>query len=171
MAQIGIETIICPSAFDEVSGKPQAAAEVVLFNAEGKCRSVATEKGDEIPVLAADTIVVLEEQILGKPKNAEDAQVMLRTLSGRTHRVMTGVAIALRGKLLSKVCSTEVVFRSLTEQEILDYVATGEPLDKAGAYGIQGAGAILVDHICGDYNNVVGLPLTETYLMLKELSE
>ena len=94
---------------------------------------------------------------------------MLQHLSGRKHKVMTGVAVAYEGKQIAEVSITDVFFRKLTFEEINAYVATGEPLDKAGAYGIQGQGAVLVEKIDGCYNNVVGLPLTQLYLMLKKL--
>lgn len=168
LQQIGIEAEVRPAAFDELStGK--MADEVVLANAVGKCQAVCAACGDKVPVIAADTVVVLDGQILGKPKDAADAVRMLTELSGRTHKVLTGVAVSFQGRQLAEVCETEVIFRTLTAAEIADYVATGEPLDKAGAYGIQGRGAVFVEKINGCYNNVVGLPLTRLHLMLAKL--
>lgn len=168
LQQIGIEAEVRPAAFDELStGK--MADEVVLANAVGKCQAVCAACGDKVPVIAADTVVVLDGQILGKPKDAADAVRMLTELSGRTHKVLTGVAVSFQGRQLAEVCGTEVIFRTLTADEIADYVATGEPLDKAGAYGIQGRGAVFVEKINGCYNNVVGLPLTRLHLMLAKL--
>lgn len=168
LQQIGIEAEVRPAAFDELStGK--MADEVVLANAVGKCQAVYAACGDKVPVIAADTVVVLDGQILGKPKDAADAVRMLTELSGRTHKVLTGVAVSFDGRQLAEVCETEVIFRTLTAAEIADYVATGEPLDKAGAYGIQGRGAVFVEKINGCYNNVVGLPLTRLHLMLAKL--
>lgn len=168
LQQIGIEAEVRPAAFDELStGK--MADEVVLTNAVGKCQAVCAACGDKVPVIAADTVVVLDGQILGKPKDAADAVRMLTELSGRTHKVLTGVAVSFDGRQLAEVCETEVIFRTLTAAEIADYVATGEPLDKAGAYGIQGRGAVFVEKINGCYNNVVGLPLTRLHLMLAKL--
>lgn len=168
LQQIGIEAEVRPAAFDELStGK--MADEVVLTNAVGKCQAVCAACGDKVPVIAADTVVVLDGQILGKPKDAADAVRMLTELSGRTHKVLTGVAVSFDGRQLAEVCDTEVIFRTLTAAEIADYVATGEPLDKAGAYGIQGRGAVFVEKINGCYNNVVGLPLTRLHLMLAKL--
>lgn len=168
LQQIGIEVEVRPAAFDELStGK--MADEVVLANAVGKCQAVCAACGDKVPVIAADTVVVLDGQILGKPKDAADAVRMLTELSGRTHKVLTGVAVSFDGRQLAEVCETEVIFRTLTAAEIADYVATGEPLDKAGAYGIQGRGAVFVEKINGCYNNVVGLPLTRLHLMLAKL--
>lgn len=168
LQQIGIEAEVRPAAFDELStGK--MADEVVLTNAVGKCQAVCAACGDKMPMIAADTVVVLDGKILGKPKDAADAVRMLTELSGRTHKVLTGVAVSFQGRQLAEVCETEVIFRTLTAAEIADYVATGEPLDKAGAYGIQGRGAVFVEKINGCYNNVVGLPLTRLHLMLAKL--
>ena len=169
LQQIGIEAKVCPADFDEVSGSAVQAEDVVLANAIGKCKAVVKIKGDSLPVIAADTVVVAEGVILGKPQNEEDAMEMLKQLSGKTHKVMTGIAVSYAGEMLAEVCETEVVFRKLTDEEIKKYVATGEPLDKAGAYGIQGMGAVLVEKINGCYNNVVGLPLTRLQLILAKL--
>lgn len=113
-------------------------------------------------VIAADTIVVVDDEILGKPADACDAERMLKMLSGKVHRVITGLAVmdAVTGKTLTRTSITRVWFRRLAQQEIASYIATGEPLDKAGAYGIQKRGALLVDKIDGCYFNVVGLPLS-----------
>lgn len=169
LQQIGIEATVCPADFDEVSGTAVQAEDVVLANAVGKCQAVVKIKGDSLPVIAADTVVVAEGVILGKPQDAEDAVVMLKQLSGKTHKVLTGIAVSYAGEMLAEVCETKVVFRDLTDEEIKNYVATGEPLDKAGAYGIQGKGAVLVEKIDGCYNNVVGLPLTRMQLILAKL--
>ena len=169
LQQIGIEAKVFPADFDEVSGSAVQAEDVVLANAIGKCKAVVKIKGDSLPVIAADTVVVAEGVILGKPQNEEDAVEMLKQLSGKTHKVMTGIAVSYAGEMLAEVCETEVVFRELTDEEIKKYVANGEPLDKAGAYGIQGMGAVLVEKINGCYNNVVGLPLTRLQLILAKL--
>ena len=169
LQQIGIEATVCPADFDEVSGSAVQAEDVVLANAVGKCQAVVKIKGDSLPVIAADTVVVAEGEILGKPQDAEDAIAMLKQLSGKTHKVLTGIAVSYAGEMLAEVCETKVVFRDLTDEEIKNYVATGEPIDKAGAYGIQGKGAVLVEKIDGCYNNVVGLPLTRMQLILAKL--
>lgn len=169
LQQIGITPFVCPADFDEGSGTASQAQEVALHNASGKCAAVAAKMGDELPVIAADTIVVIDNVILGKPQDAAAAKSMLQRLSGRTHQVMTGVAVRYKGQQLSKVCVTDVSFRQLTAEEIDAYIATGEPMDKAGAYGIQGRGAVLVKKINGCYNNVVGLPLSLLYLMMQRL--
>lgn len=169
LQQIGITPLVCPADFAEDSGTASQAQEVALHNASGKCAAVAAKMGDELPVIAADTIVVIDNVILGKPQDAAAAKAMLQRLSGRTHQVMTGVAVRYKGQQLSKVCITDVSFRQLTAEEIDAYIATGEPMDKAGAYGIQGRGAVLVEKINGCYNNVVGLPLSLLYLMMQRL--
>ena len=169
LQQIDITPLVCPADFAEGSGTASQAQEVALYNAAGKCAAVAAKMGDELPVIAADTIVVIDNVILGKPQDAAAAKAMLQCLSGRTHQVITGVAVRYKGQQLSKVCVTDVSFRQLTAEEIDAYIATGEPMDKAGAYGIQGRGAVLVEKINGCYNNVVGLPLSLLYLMMQRL--
>lgn len=169
LEQVGVRAQVCPADFAEADGKAAEARQVAVNNARGKCRAVAAAQGDAVPVVAADTIVVIDENILGKPAGAAAAEAMLTRLSGRSHKVITGVAVRYRGRELYKDCVTSVLFRRLSVQEIREYVATGEPLDKAGAYGIQGRGALLVEKIDGCYNNVVGLPLTVLYEMFKEL--
>lgn len=169
LQQIGITPLVCPADFAEDSGTVSQAQEVALHNAAGKCAAVAAKMGDELPVIAADTIVVIDNVILGKPQDAAAAKAMLQRLSGRTHQVMTGVAVCYKGQKMSEVCVTDVSFCQLTAEEIDAYIATGEPMDKAGAYGIQGRGAVLVEKINGCYNNVVGLPLSLLYLMMQRL--
>ena len=140
---------------------------VCAYNALGKGKAAANVLGTAVPVIAADTIVVLGKNILGKPTDDADAKRMLRELSGKVHEVKTAVAVLHKDKTVLKVITTKVFFRTLTEEEIDWYVQTGEPLDKAGAYGIQGKGAVLVERIEGSYDNVVGLPLTAVYEILK----
>lgn len=120
-------------------------------------------------MLAADTVVVLEEELLGKPRDAADAAAMLRRLRGRSHLVSTGVALLTGGGgIVGTVVTTEVVVAPLSDSVIAAYVATGEPLDKAGAYGIQGRAAAFVARINGSWTNVVGLPLVETLDLLRD---
>lgn len=133
-----------------------------------KCLAVAGSRKDVV-VIAADTVVEIDGRILGKPRDIEEAAGMLRTLSGRTHRVYTGLAVCYEGRSASRTVCTEVAFKALDETLLGLYLRSGEPLDKAGAYGIQGAGALLVESIKGDYFNVVGLPVSALYdLLLKE---
>lgn len=117
---------------------------------------------EDLPVLGADTIVIFNGEVLEKPRDTEHAAQMLRLLSGNQHQVMTAVAIADANQVLDALVVTDVTFRSLSEQDIADYIASGEPMDKAGAYGIQGLGGCFVKRINGSYHAVVGLPLVET---------
>ena len=119
--------------------------------------------------IGSDTIVVVDGEVLGKPADESDAAAMLRRLSGRAHTVMTAVAVVLDGAVLSDVVKVGVTFRSLREDEIADYVRTGEPMDKAGAYGIQGFGATIVDGVDGDYFAVMGLPVNRMVRLLESL--
>ena len=160
LTQIGIPFKIIPSHIDEslhLSVKPiQAVRQIAL----AKARSVAETRKTGM-VLGADTIVVINRRILGKPKTPADARRLLTLLSGKTHRVITAIAIidAATGRTKIGHRITAVKFRKLTRKEIDDYIATGDPFDKAGAYGIQGKGALFIEKINGDYFNVVGLPL------------
>ncbi|MCF7804985.1 MAG: Maf family protein [Candidatus Marinimicrobia bacterium] len=164
--QINLAYQVQPATIDEsqvprAQESPITAAE---YLAEKKARTIA-ETARNAFVIGADTVVHLDGQILGKPQNSEEAITTLRQLSGNSHRVITGVALIAVPEQIVHVFSEETVvhFRNLTGDEIKAYVATGEPKDKAGAYGIQGLGALLVDYIHGDYNNVVGFPVSAFY--------
>jgi len=149
----------------------ECPADYARRSAEGKAASVSREAPEAL-VLGADTVVAIGDEVLGKPADAADARQMLGRLSGRSHWVHTGIAAGSGGRVLrSEVVSTEVWFRPLSSEEIAVYVETGEPLDKAGAYGIQGRGALLVERISGCYSAVVGLPLSRTQELLSAASE
>ncbi len=158
--------IVIPD-FDERSVGPFPPADLVRRLAVGKGRAAAAIVGEDTLVIAADTVVALDDEVLGKPRSEEEAKDMLRRLSGRTHRVFTGVTAMRQGRESTHYVCTEVTFRALTEEEISNYVRTGEPMDKAGAYGIQGVGAQLVSSISGDYFNVMGLPVCTLAEMLR----
>lgn len=139
-------------------------------------RRLASEKaetrgGPDELVLAADTIVVIDGEMLGKPRDPGDARRMLRRIAGRRHEVLTGVALhdAASGRRAAAVASSQVEMARMSDEEIAWYVSTGEPLDKAGAYAVQGLGALFVESIHGNYTNVVGLPLPATYRLFAEL--
>lgn len=168
LRQMGMEPVVMPSSFNEVENN-LPPAELVRVNALGKGEEILRKVAREDLVISADTVVVLQGRILGKPHDAEEAKLMLRSLSGQTHEVLTGLAVFYQGRREVAVERSEVRFRNLTEEEIANYVAGGEPLDKAGAYGIQGRGAVLVEEIRGCYYNIVGLPLTRFYKILAEL--
>jgi len=121
------------------------------------------------PILTADTTVTVDGQILGKPVDAKDAAAMLRLYSGRTHTVLTAVAAAHQGQIRLALSESQVTFRTLTEREIAAYVASGEPFDKAGGYGIQGRAAVFIERLSGSYSGVMGLPLFETVDLLREV--
>ena len=157
----GIEYAVVVSECEEILPEKILPHEAVMLLAKQKAEDVFSRNSDCM-VIAADTVVALEDKILGKPKDAEDAFNMLSALSGRQHTVYTGVCIMTKAKTDCFFVGTDVEFYSLTEKEIREYIATKEPMDKAGAYGIQGKGFVLVKGIHGDYFNVVGLPLAET---------
>lgn len=143
--------------------------DVVTSLAVQKAQAIAEKFPDDL-ILGADTIVTYEGKILGKPKGIEDAKEMLTMLSGKEHIVMTGVAIIQGSNVTKFYEATNVSFWELTDQEINDYIASGEPFDKAGAYGIQGLGATLVKRIEGDYFSVVGLPLARVIRELRKIT-
>ncbi len=159
---------IVPSGFDESLVPTELGpSEHVAYSSLMKARDVASRCPGSL-VIGADTIVVLDLSILGKPADTADAARMLRLLSGRTHQVYTGVAVVLNGLERSTVECTDVSFAELDDETISRYIATGEPMDKAGAYAIQGRGAVLIRSICGCYSNVVGLPIYLLSTMLEE---
>ena len=169
LKQIGMTFTTDPADVDERVLPGEGAETYAVRVALDKARVAAGRAGNGI-VIAADTIVVLGDAILGKPTDARDAERMLGMLSGRVHRVISGLAVvdAQTGRTRTGAASTTVWFRDLTPAEIRSYVLTGEPLDKAGAYGIQEKGALLVEKIEGCYFNIVGLPLSLLKKMLHE---
>lgn len=159
LAQTGRSFRVVVSDADEIETADAPPAEVAVHNARAKALAVASTTSGNATVIGADTIVVLEGRIFGKPIDEEDARRMLGELSGKTHQVITGVCLAHGKRCKTFAETTDVCFRNLSACEIDAYIATGEPLDKAGAYGIQGAAGTFADHIEGDYENVVGLPV------------
>lgn len=132
-------------------------------------RLLAWRKLPQRPVLSADTTLEVDGDIIGKPADASDAYAILQRLSGRTHRVLTGVAVSQAGSVGFALSISEVRFRTLEDWEIERYIETGEPMDKAGAYGIQGRAGLFVDHLAGSYTGVMGLPVCETGLLLRSV--
>ena len=163
LAQIGVDFEVLPGNFDESARPGESPQSYVRRMAAGKA-SVASDHGR--PLLAADTVVVLDETVLGKPTSVEHGCELLRRLSGRRHEVMTAVALRSGSRTSEALSVTEVWFRPLSAPEISRYMALGEGLDKAGGYAIQGAGAVFVERIHGSYSGVVGLPLVETHRLL-----
>ncbi len=158
MKALEIPFEIIPSDYEEDMTLPLSAQELALVLSKGKALSIATKYPDAV-VVAADTFVVFEGKYLGKPKNADDAIATLNKLTGNTHVIVTGLTVQEGTKIVSKSVSTNVVMKKVSEKEIRDYVATGEPLTKAGSYALQGKGKPFVEKIEGSYWNVIGLPL------------
>ena len=153
---------------DETMDPTKSAAEQVALVSRRKAEAVIREPGDV--VIAADTIVVCDGEILGKPRDEADASRMLQLLSGRDHQVMTGMTVLRDGKCLTHTEVTDIHFRPLSQREIDAYIRTGEPMDKAGSYGIQGGAALFADKMHGDYYNVMGLPVCRLGQMLREIA-
>lgn len=167
LGRMGLEFVTQASKIDESAFDGLEARELVATLSREKAQWIARQLDGETLVIGADTVVVRDGAALGKPKDAEDAVAMLLSLSGRDHQVCTGVTVCRGDRVLTQVEETQVTFRELTEAEVRQYVSTGEPMDKAGAYGIQGLGGLLVEGIRGDYSNVVGLPVCRLGQMLK----
>jgi septum formation protein len=170
LTQIGIEYELLSNDIDETPLKDELASDYVQRLAIEKARAGKKLATENKPVLGADTIVVVDNKLLGKPCNEKDAIAMLLSLSNRTHQVMTAVALVQGDQVVSDVVMTNVTFRAINEQEALSYWLSGEPKDKAGGYGIQGLGAQFVEKIEGCYFAVVGLPLMKTQQLLNRLS-
>ncbi len=163
------DLVIIPAKGEEEKLPGRGPEQTVKALSRAKAAEIAAQRPDTDVVIGADTIVWLDGCILGKPKDAEDARAMLRALSGRTHEVYSGVTVMLGGRTLCESECTAVRFKPLGEAEIAAYVATGEPMDKAGAYAAQGLASLFVEGIEGDFFNVMGLPLFRLGRMLDEL--
>ena len=153
---------------DETMDSRKSPFDEVARVSRAKAQAIPREENDV--VIAADTIVVCSGQVLGKPRDAADAMRMLSLLSGRDHQVMTGMTVLRGEKCVSCTEVTDIHFRTLSEKEIRNYVATGEPMDKAGSYGIQGGAALFAEKMVGDYYNVMGLPVCRLGMILKEIA-
>lgn len=171
LTQIGIEFEVLPSDIDEsvVDGESPAAYVVRLAQEKAAVCLNGLRQSDAslFPVLAADTTVSIDGIILGKPESDEEARAMLQRMSGRQHEVHTGIAVATEQGIETALSTTHVEMRVLSDAEIAAYVTTGEPRDKAGAYGIQGLAGTFIEHIEGSYSGVMGLPIFETAQLLK----
>lgn len=164
LRQIGVAHRVRPVDLDESRMPGELPRAYVLRLARAKAAAGAAGSG--LPVLAADTTVAMGDEIFGKPRDEADAIRMLAALSGARHEVLTSVALSIDGRLEVATCETRVTFRTLSVAECRDYWATGEPADKAGAYAIQGYGAVFIAHLEGSCSNVMGLPLFETAALL-----
>lgn len=172
LKQLGLTFEVEPAEGEETTPDgllPELIVKRLAYAKADEIRKKHAGTGNSCLIIGADTIVVKDGRILGKPKDKDDAFSMLMSLSGTTHQVYTGVAL-ISSEWEAQFCEkTDVTFYPMTKKEITDYISTGEPMDKAGAYGIQGLGGRFVKEIHGDYNNVVGLPIARLYHVLKEI--
>ena len=174
LASLGFQPVLLPAEIDETALPGEAVVDYVSRMARQKnaaARQLATQRGLALaqPLLSADTVVALDNAILGKPRDAAHARELLESLSGREHQVWTAVCVSLGGQTLEAAQRSDVRFKELSVQEIAAYIASGEPLDKAGAYGIQGIGGVFVVHLSGSFSGVMGLPVFETVQLLHQL--
>lgn len=173
LSQVGIEFTVEPSNKEEIATS-SIPSELVMQLSKGKAEDIAEQKQGPVMVIGADTVVAVDQMILGKPKNEEDAARMLRMISGREHEVYTGVTVIVK-KEDGTICTNtfyevaKVSIASLTEEEIVSYIKSKEPMDKAGSYAIQGRFAYFVNGIQGDYYSIVGLPIAHLYQVMKEM--
>lgn len=165
LGELGITPVVCPTDADETIEEKLTPDAFVKVLSKRKADAYSGELGDDDILIAADTVVALGDEILGKPIDPQNAFDMLKSLSGRSHSVYTGITVKTKTKSIIACAETRVIFREMTDKEIWEYVDSGDPMDKAGAYGIQGEAGKFVSAIDGSLNNVIGLP-TE---LLKEI--
>jgi len=175
LRQVGVPFEVLPSGIEEACGPNETPADYVRRVALEKARAVADKvraHGRPLyPVLGADTEVVLGTEVLGKPRDREHGIGILRRLAGRTHEVLTGLALVHRGLEFTVVSSSRVSFGPISEHELSEYWETGEPADKAGAYAVQGRAAVFITNIDGSYSGIMGLPLHEFWLLLRRVEQ
>ena len=172
LTNLGFEVHTCTTNIDETPQPNESVDDYVKRMAVEKnqaAQSDATRHILDAPILSADTVVALHNQILGKPKDVADAQRILTALSGCVHQVLTAVCVSYQGHEYACIQKNQVQFKSLTQDEIHAYIATGEPMDKAGAYGIQGLGGVFVANLSGSFTGVMGLPVFETMQLLQQI--
>lgn len=172
LSQIGVSFSVVSVDVDESLIEGEAPKDYVQRLAVAKAQAgwhiVSSQQ--QCPVLGADTAVIVDDKILGKPRDVDDARAMLQRLSGRCHQVMTAAAIVYQRQVLSKLNISKVCFSELSSEQIAWYISTGEGADKAGGYAVQGLAAMFIDHIEGSYSGIMGLPLRQTSLMLQQLA-
>lgn len=169
LRQIGVEFFVRSGDVDETRLHGELIEDYVVRIAIAKADAVAKVLQPSTTVLAADTAIEIDGEVLGKPRDAQDAVRMLNVLSGCSHRVLSAVVVAARAQRETMLSRTRVQFKQLTQREIESYASSGEPLDKAGAYAIQGRAAVFISEICGSYSGVMGLPLYETAELLDRI--
>lgn len=168
LRRMGLDFTVRTAPVDETMDETKPLAEEIARVSRRKAEAILGQVTPEDVIIAADTLVTIDGRRLGKPRDEKQAAQMLRSLSGRTHQVLTGVSVLRGSRAISATEETTIHFRPLTEAEIAAYIATGEPMDKAGAYGIQGFASIFVDYMRGDYYNVMGLPVCRLTGMLRQ---
>lgn len=171
LKKLGIDFEVIPSSFDENSNIKDVR-ELVKYLAVGKAKDVMSKtNAADVIIIGADTVVYFDNKIIGKPKSEEEAFQILKMLNNKKHEVLTGICVIDKknNKIITDYEVTSVFFNDLSDEEILSYIKTKEPFDKAGAYGIQGFGSLLVKRIEGCYFNVVGMPVTKLYMILKKM--
>lgn len=173
LKQIRVDYTVVPHGIDEVRLPQESAKDMVERLAIAKAQDglMRVDQQTPRPVLGADTIVVIGDEILGKPKDQQDGLRMLELLSGKTHEVLTAVAVVNQHQVAVRLNTNRVTFEEITPEQRLMYWQTGEPKDKAGAYGVQGMAGIFIKHIEGSYSGIMGLPLYETYNLLTLFEE
>lgn len=173
LVQIGVEFSVLPVDIDESRLLDEPPVDYVkrVAIAKAKVGWNSLDKQKKMPVLGSDTSVVLDDIILGKPKNNDDARLMLRQLSGREHQVLTAVSIVFDSQIVCDLCTSLVTFVELSEADIDWYLSTKEGVDKAGGYAVQGLAALFIDKVEGSYSGIMGLPVRETGLLLSQMSE
>ncbi len=165
----GLVADVCPAKIDETLPETiKSPAESVKYLAQKKAENVAENFSSDEIIIAADTLVSIDNVLLGKPKNKEEAYNMMKLLSGRTHEVISGICVISNGKTVCDCVKTEVVFKELSDRDIQSYIDCGDCYDKAGGYGIQSIAGVFVRKIKGDYYNVVGLPVTRLFEILED---
>ncbi|MEA4964221.1 MAG: Maf family protein [Oscillospiraceae bacterium] len=168
LRMLGLSFSVETADIDETMDSALGAEAEVTRICRAKADAVLPRAGERDVIVAADTVVCVDDRILGKPRDTAEAAAMLRLLSGRSHQVRTGVTVCSRQRCLTETETTALRFRPLSDAEIFAYIATGEPMDKAGAYGIQGKAAIFAEALSGDFFNVMGLPLCRLSRMLRQ---
>lgn len=168
LSQLGYEVIVNAKEIDETPYKNEGAYDYVLRMAISKNTAAQGFQAADLPILSADTTVAHNNIILGKPQSPAHAKMMLQQLSGSVHQVLTAICVSWQGKQLSTVQTSDVHFRVLSDNEIDRYIASGEPMDKAGSYGIQGTAGVFVSHLSGSFTGVMGLPVFETVQLLTQ---
>ena len=170
LTQMGVTCLVMPADIDETALLNEAPTDYALRLAQQKAMAIVVKQhAEHLPILAADTTVAIGKTIFGKPENAADAYQMLKQLSGSTHQVHTAIALAFNGNIETAINTSQVTMMALSDAMIHNYIASNEPMDKAGSYAIQGIAGCWISHIAGSYTGVMGLPMFETAMVLQNI--